>query len=99
MMLGNKEFVYSKEGFKEFEVLINQKKFNYLNTRTRYCVMIQFEVIFGMFKYFNDKRNHEFANQKEFCNLKSRKRALIICESIIGTMVSANIKASHTYIY
>lgn len=44
MMLGNKEFVYSKEGFKEFEVLINQKKFNYLNTRTRYCVMIQFEV-------------------------------------------------------
>ena len=20
-----------------------------------------------MFKYFNDKRNHEFANQKEFC--------------------------------
>lgn len=44
MMLGNKEFVCSKKGFKEFEVLINQKKFNYLNTRTRYCVMIQFEV-------------------------------------------------------
>lgn len=71
MMLGNNEFVCSKEGVKDFEVLINHKKFNHLNTRTSYCVMIQFEVksdicLFGIFKYYNDKRNHEFANQKEF---------------------------------
>ena len=44
MMLGNKEFVCSKEGVKDFEVLKNHKKFNHLNTRTSYCVMIQFEV-------------------------------------------------------
>ncbi|GMY26595.1 protein FAR1-RELATED SEQUENCE 5-like [Fagus crenata] len=100
-VIRQREYLCSKEGFKEFEDPFNPKKLNHLDTRTGCCARIQFDVKNDIWSvlHFNDTHNYEFASPDEKCNLRSGRKVLSTHGSIISTMVSSGIKATKSYSY
>ena len=66
----HREFVCSKQGFKEFEDAFDVKKYNHLETMTSCCARIRFDVRNDIWtvSHFNDIHTHEFASLEERCN-------------------------------
>ena len=58
-IIRQREYLSSKEGFKEFEDLFNPKKFNHLDTRTGCCARIRFDVKNDIWSvsHFNDTQS------------------------------------------
>ena len=94
-VIRQREYVCSKQGFKEFEDPCNAKKFNHLDTRTGCTARIRFDVkndVWGV-AYFNDTHNHEFASPEQRCNLRSGRKVLNTHGSTTSATVSTSIKA------
>ncbi|KAF3965012.1 hypothetical protein CMV_010762 [Castanea mollissima] len=93
-VIRQREFVCSKQGFKEFEDPSNVKKYHNLDVRTGCRARIRFDVKNDIWSvsHFNDTHNHEFATPEERCNLRSGRKVLPAHGNIISTMVSSVIK-------
>lgn len=91
-VIRQREFVCSKQGFKEFEDPVNAKKFNHLDTRTGCCARIRFDVKDDVWTVvlFNDTHNHEFASPEQKLNLRSGRKVL----NASGNTTSTNAKAT-----
>ncbi|KAL4603110.1 hypothetical protein ACB092_10G102300 [Castanea dentata] len=87
-VIRQREFVCSKQGFKEFEDPSNVKKYYNLDVRTGCRARIRFDVKNDIWK---------FATPEERCNLRSGRKVLPAHGNIISTMVSSGIKATKSY--
>ena len=94
-----REFMCSKQGFKEFEDPFDVKKYNHLETRTGCYTRIQFDVKNDIWtvSHFNDIHTHEFASPEEMCNLRSGRKVHSRYRNILSNMVGASIKATKSY--
>ncbi|KAL0007389.1 hypothetical protein SO802_008891 [Lithocarpus litseifolius] len=94
-----REFVCSKQGFKEFEDPSDVKKYNHLETGIGCCARIRFDMkndIWTM-SHFNDIHTREFASPEERCNLRSGRKVHSRHGNILSNMVGAGIKATKSY--
>ena len=89
-----REFMCSKQGFKEFEDPFDMKKYNHLETRTGCYARIRFDVKNDIWtvSYFNDIPTYEFASPEEMCNLRLGRKVHSRHGNIFSNMVGAGIK-------
>ena len=89
-----REFMCSKQGFKEFEDPFDVKKYNHLETRTCCFARIRFDVKNDIWivSHFNNIHTHEFASSEERCNLQSGRKVHSRHGNILSNMVGAGIK-------
>ncbi|KAK9288553.1 hypothetical protein L1049_017012 [Liquidambar formosana] len=96
-----RDYVCSKQGFREFDDLYGEKKVNRLVTRTGCKALIRFTVEDGVWEisHFNPSHNHEFATLEERQHLRSGRSVPNSRGNVIKSMVDVGIPPTKTYSY